>query len=142
MPTGQRVSFSTIATEYDYTKTMGIKLLEGRDFAREFNDSLSVVINQAAADFMGMKNPIGQKIEYNKESLTIIGVIPNVVMDSPYQPVEPMTLIFAPDWSSTISVRLNKTGNLQESIGRVENVFKKLNSTIFIQRCSSVEGYS
>ena len=129
MPTDQRVAFSTIATEYDYTKTMGIQLLEGRDFSREFNDSLSVVINQAAVDFMGMKNPIGQKIIYNKESLEIIGIMPNVVMDYPDQPVEPLTLIFAPDWSSTISVRLNKTTNLNESINQVESVFKKLNPT-------------
>jgi hypothetical protein len=42
MATDQRVAFSTITTEYDYTKTMGIKMIEGRDFSREFNDSLSV----------------------------------------------------------------------------------------------------
>ncbi len=129
MPAEQRVSFSTIATEYDYTKTMGVQLLAGRDFSREFNDSLSVVINQAAVDFIGMKNPIGQKIKFNKNDLTIIGVMRNVVMDSPYQPVEPLTLIFEPQWSSTITLRLNKTADLKESIDKIESVFKKLNPT-------------
>jgi predicted permease len=129
MNTEERVSFSTVATEYDYTKTMGIPLLEGGDFAREFNDTLSVVLNQAAVDFIGLKDPIGKKIIYNKQNLTIIGVMKDVVMDSPEQPVEPLTLIFAPDWSSTISVRLNKTDNINESIAKVESVFKKLNPT-------------
>jgi len=130
MPTEQRVSFSTIATEYDYTETMGIKMLEGRDFSRDFkSDSMAVVINQAAVELMGMEEPLGQKIIYNEQELEIIGVMPDVVMDSPYQPVEAMTLIFSPSWSSTITLRLNKTDNIGESINIVENVFKKLNPT-------------
>jgi putative ABC transport system permease protein len=130
MPSEQRVSFATIATEYDYTETMGIKLLEGRDFSREFNDTLSVVINQAAVDFMGMKDPIGKKIKFNSRDLTIIGVLSDVVMASPYQPVEPMTLIFDPEWSSTITVRLNKTSDLGASIDQVESYLKNLIRTI------------
>jgi putative ABC transport system permease protein len=130
MPTEQRVSFSTIATEYDYTETMGIKMLEGRDFSRDFkSDSMAVVINQAAVDLMGMEEPLGQKIIYNEQELEIIGVMPDVVMDSPYQPVEAMTLIFSPSWSNTITLRLNKTDNIGESINIVENVFRKLNPT-------------
>jgi len=126
----QRVGFSTIATEYDYTETMGIKMIEGRDFSRDFkSDSMAVIVNQAAVDLMGMEEPLGQKIIYNDQELEIIGVMPNVVMDSPYQPVEAMTLIFDPDWSSTITLRLNKTENLAKSITKVETVFKKLNPT-------------
>ncbi len=128
MQTDQRVSFSTIATEYDYAETMGIKMIEGRDFSRDFkSDSMAVVINQAAVDIMGMKDPIGEKLIINDYELEIIGVMPDIVMNSPYEPVEPMSLIFSPDWSSTITLRLNKTENLGESINIVENVFKKFN---------------
>lgn len=130
MPTDQRVSFATIATEYDYTETMGIKMLEGRDFSRDFkSDSTAVIINQAAVDLMALKNPIGQKIHFNDKDLEIIGVIPNVVMDSPYRPVEAMILIFDRDWSSTITIRLNESENLGASIDIIERVFKKLNPT-------------
>jgi len=128
MPTDNRVSFSTIATEYDYIKTMDIKLLEGRDFSKDFkSDSSAVIVNQAAVDLMAMKEPIGQTIEFNKQDLRIIGVVANIVMDSPYEPVEPMILVFAPGWSSTISVRLTKTSDVKESITKVEQVFQKLN---------------
>ena len=59
-PDDLRVIFTTIATEYDYTKTMGIKLLEGRDFSEEFkSDTSSILINKAAADLMKLKDPIG-----------------------------------------------------------------------------------
>jgi ABC-type antimicrobial peptide transport system permease subunit len=116
-----------IATEYDYTKTMGIKMIEGRDFSREFNDSLSVIVNEAAIKMMGMENPIGKKIETNGSLFEIIGVVPDVVMDSPYEPVEPMTLLFISGWSSTVTVRLSKTKDIQASLAKVESVFKKLN---------------
>jgi hypothetical protein len=127
MATDQRVAFSTIATEYDYTKTMGIKVVEGRDFSRDFNDSLSVVVNETAVKMMGMENPIGKKIETNGAQLEIVGVVPDIVMGSPYTPVEPMTLLFNPGWSSTVTVRLTNTNDLQASLSKVESVFKKLN---------------
>jgi predicted permease len=124
----QRVSFSTIATEYDYTETMGIKMIAGRDFSRDFkSDSSAVVINQAAVDFMGLKEPLGEKLMFNDQELTIIGIVPNIVMASPYTPVEPMTLVFSPDWSSTITVRLNQTTDIKGAIAKVEQVFKKHN---------------
>lgn len=91
MATDQRVAFSTIATEYDYTKTMGIEMIEGRDFSRDFNDTLSVIVNEAAVKMMGMDEPIGKKIEMNGAKFEIVGVVPDIVMDSPYAPVEPMT---------------------------------------------------
>ena len=37
---GLQVDFTTIATEYDYTETMGIKMVEGRDFSRDFRRTL------------------------------------------------------------------------------------------------------
>lgn len=124
----QRVAFSTIATEYDYTKTMGIKMIEGRDFSRDFlSDSMAVVINQAAVDLMGLQDPIGQKLELNNQKFEIIGIMQNVVMASPYEPVEPMVLIFSPTWSSTITVRLSQTPDLNGALAKVEQIFKKHN---------------
>lgn len=128
MNTEERVSFSTIATEYDYIETMGVKMIAGRDFSRDFpSDSMAVLINQAAADFMGMKDAIGQKLIYNNDPHEIIGVTANVVMDSPYQPVEPLVMIFDPSWTSTVTLRLKPTDDLSASIDQVEEVFKKLN---------------
>lgn len=128
MPTGQRISFSTIATEYDYTETMGIKILEGRDFSRDFkSDSMAVLVNKAAIDLMGIKNPIGQKIKVLGDQREIIGVMDNVVMASPYLPIEPLTLTFSKYWSSTVTIRLNKTQDLKATLDKVSQVFKKLN---------------
>ncbi|MFM7487965.1 MAG: ABC transporter permease, partial [Cytophagales bacterium] len=115
-------------TEYDYTETMGVKVIEDRDFSPEFkSDSSAVIVNEAAVKIMGMKNPIGQKLEIWGSQREIVGVIEDMVMDSPYSPVQPLTMLFIPDWSSTVSIRLNKTDDVPASLGKVEAVFKKLN---------------
>ncbi|MCU0357693.1 MAG: ABC transporter permease [Cyclobacteriaceae bacterium] len=129
MEPSTRVVFSTIATEYDYIKTMGIRLVEGRDFSPEFNDSTHVIINQAAADRMGLTDPIGATLSMWGADLTIIGVTENILMNSPYEIVEPMVLVFEPGWSSTITLRLARTNDLKASIDEVEGIFRKLNPT-------------
>ncbi len=130
MATDQRMFFTVVHTEYDYVQTMGAKIIAGRDFSRDFkSDSLAVVMNQAAIKLMGMDNPIGQRVKFNgnDSDFTIIGVISDMVMDSPYSPVQPMALIFDSNWSSTVTIRLNRTKDLEASLAKVEGVFKKLN---------------
>ncbi|MBX2946278.1 MAG: ABC transporter permease [Cyclobacteriaceae bacterium] len=140
MEPGTRVIFSTIATEYDYVKTMGINLLEGRDFSREFNDSTSVIINQAAVDVMGLTEPVGSKVNMWGGEFTIVGVTENVIMNSPFEPVAPMVVVFEPEWNSTITLRLEKTSDLSGAINKVEDVFKRLNPTYpFAYRFADVE---
>lgn len=124
----QRVSFTTIATEYDYLKTMRIKLLEGRDFSEEYkSDSLALIINQKAQAIMAMEDPIGKKVSMWGSEFTIIGLVEDVVMGSPYQPVDPMIIVHIPDWSSTITLRFNQHSDIQTSIETIESLFKKHN---------------
>ena len=140
MPEGTRVVFTTIATEYDYSKTMGVKLIEGRDFSPEFNDSSKVVVNQSAVKTMGLTNTLGEKLNMWGREWEIIGVIEDIIMDSPYEPVAPMVIVFEPNWTSTITIRLEKTKELTASIAQVEDVFKKLNPTYpFAYRFVDVE---
>jgi putative ABC transport system permease protein len=120
-----KVTFTTVATEYDFAETMGVKMLEGRDFSPEFkSDSSAIVINKAALDIMGLQNPIGQKIRIWGDERPIVGVMDNIVMGSPFEPVAPLALALIPDWSSTISVRLESTSDVQAAVSKVEKVFK------------------
>ena len=99
--------FSTIATDYDYTKTLGIKLIDGRDFSRDFADSNSVILNEAAVKRMGLKNPVGETLKWNDKPMTVIGVIPDIQMESPFRPISPLTIVFNKDWVSYVDIRMN-----------------------------------
>jgi putative ABC transport system permease protein len=126
-PEELRVIFTTIATEYDYIKTMGITLLEGRDFSEDFkSDTSSIIINKAGLELMNLKEPIiGTELELWGGKRKLIGVTENVLMGSPYDPVKPMFIVLNPEWIDVVTVRLKKTKDLQASIATVQKVFEK-----------------
>lgn len=120
------VSFATISTEYDYTRTLGIRMLQGRDFAPEYPaDTASIIINESAMKTMGLQQPLGEKITMWGKPWTIVGVMEDVVMQSPAQPVAPLVMIFNPSWSSTLSIRLHNGIPTDQALAEVEAVFKK-----------------
>jgi putative ABC transport system permease protein len=100
------LNLAIVSTTYDYTSTMGIKILEGRDFRPQFNDSSSVIINARAAEYMKLENPLGQKIRWFGRELTIVGVTDNVVMKSPHEQVDPLVMLFEPGNMRHINIRL------------------------------------
>lgn len=128
-PEDLKVIFTTIAAEYDYTKAMGIKVLEGRDFSEDFkSDTSAILINKAALELMELDDPIGTELDLWGGKRKLIGVVDNTLMGSPYAPVKPMFVILDKDWSSSIvTVRLKKTAGLQASIAEVQSIFEKYN---------------
>ncbi|HYC87326.1 MAG TPA: FtsX-like permease family protein [Chryseosolibacter sp.] len=125
-PEGQRYIFATIATEYDYTKTLGIRLLQGRDFSEDVkSDTAAIIVNQAAIDLMQLKDPIGTQLVLWGAKRTLIGVVENSLMDSPYETISPMFMVLIPDWVNAVTIRLSRSSDLRESLAKVEAVFKK-----------------
>lgn len=126
-PVEKSVIFSTITTEYDYTKTLGIKLIDGRDFSKDFADSNGVILNQAAVKRMGLKNPVGELLKWNDQPMVVIGVIPDIQMESPFRPISPLTIIFNKDWVSYIDVRINPNMSASKAISIMKPIFDKYN---------------
>ncbi|GAB4031172.1 ABC transporter permease [Spirosoma gilvum] len=128
-PADESVIFTTIATSYDYTKTMGIKLKEGRDFSREFaTDSTGVILNEAAVKRMGLKHPVGERMRWANRDWTVVGVVPDIVVEwSPYRAVAPMTIIFAKDWVNFIDLRINPAISPSAAIDKIRPIFDKYN---------------
>ena len=86
----------TVFVSYDYGKTLGWNLLEGRDFSREFlTDSGAFILNEAAVNYTGLKNPVGQVIHWRDKDHPIIGVVKNMIMQSPYSPADPTFLPYS-----------------------------------------------
>ena len=82
--------FATMAITLDYGKTMGWTFVQGRDYSEEFaTDSSAVILNESAVQFMGLKNPIDEEILWKDKKFKVIGVIKDMIMDSPYQSARP-----------------------------------------------------
>lgn len=118
--------FATIRVTHDFGKTVGWEFTQGRDFSRDFvTDSTGVVLNEAAVKFMNIGNPIGKQIKWDDMTLTVIGVIKDMVMESPYDPVKQSIYLISYTNTSWISLKLNPTISATESIASVKATFKK-----------------
>lgn len=125
--TTEKIQFSRVSTEYDFIKTNGIRILDGRDFSPDFkSDSNAVLVNKTAVGIMDMKNPIGEKIKTKDRELTIIGVFEDVVRGSPFDPVAPSYVGMLGDGNNHLTLRLSRTDNLPETLKRLDAIFKKL----------------
>ncbi len=79
------VAMQNWSIDYDYVTTLGMEILKGRNFSREFStDSNGVIINETAARLFGYQNPIGKKISKliditsaATKNYTVIGVVKN-----------------------------------------------------------------
>ncbi|HWJ24992.1 MAG TPA: FtsX-like permease family protein, partial [Flavisolibacter sp.] len=122
-------SFGTIAVTEDFGRTIGWQVKEGRDFSKEFaTDSLAMVLNESAVQLIGMKKDIvGETIRFNDKNYTVIGVIKDMIMESPYKPVTPTVFLYDRNWANIITVAIRQGAPVKTALGKIESVFKKYN---------------
>jgi putative ABC transport system permease protein len=107
----------------NYIPTLGMKLMEGRNFSIKMGmDSSATIINKAMAEKLGFRNPIGEKITNGGEHLTIIGVVDNFYYESVKQKVKPLLMILG-NSNSVISVKVNAT-DMKQALTSISRVWK------------------
>ena len=122
---GQEISVIVSSVQYDWAKTVGIKMLEGRDFSPAFaTDSTSCIINESTVQKMGLKEPIiGQKIG----GRNIIGVFQNFVYNNPSGIIAPMVISLQTGNLPHFFVRIKNDNNWQSTLAQIEKAVKKIN---------------
>ena len=125
---GQAVEFPNIDISPDYGKTIAWQLTAGRDLSSTYlTDSLAFVINETAVKFMGLKNPVGETLKWDGVSFHIIGVIKDMVAESPYFPVRPTLFHLLKGGGDYVILRVNPKISTSEALGKIEKVYKTYN---------------
>ncbi|MEN0052466.1 MAG: ABC transporter permease [Mucilaginibacter sp.] len=129
-PDQHNTTFSCFKTSGDFVKTFGFKLTGGRDIDMTGypTDSASIVINEAAVKVFGFKDAVGQTVKNGNQLFTVVGVIKDFIIGSPYQPVNPM-IIFGANMEKygTLTFRINDHQSMSKSLKIAEGIFKKYN---------------
>lgn len=114
--------------DYDWTKTMGVKIVEGRDFSPEYGaDTFSCILNQTAVRRMGLKDPVvGTKIT-NDTAYTVVGVVEDFVYNDAFGVVEPLFIGLDHTNLNSFFVRIKNDGNWKKLLQEMEAVHKKIN---------------
>ena len=122
------IDFGNVSVAWDYGKTVGWTIKEGRDFSKEFgSDSSAFIINEAAAHFMGLEKPIGETVTWFGTPFTVIGVVKNMVMNSPYDEVRPVIYNLSNEAGGVILAKINPNSSTKDALSNIEKVFKKFN---------------
>ncbi len=125
----QAVDFPNNAVSVDYGKTIGWKIVQGRDFSRDFaSDSSAFILNEAAVKFIGFKgDPVGQTIHWNNRPFTVIGIVKDLLVQSPYQPVRAAMWHLTGGMESVFLLRINPKSGVKDAMSKIETVFKRVN---------------
>jgi putative ABC transport system permease protein len=129
-PAGLQVIVDGQMTDAGYTKTLGIRMLEGKDFTGTAADSANMLLNKAAVDAMHLTHPLGRVLRYGPKAWTVIGVLDNVTMDNPFRPVDPLLVYYNPASSPLTSVRLKEGVAPQDAVAVLKTLVKKYDADV------------
>lgn len=131
-PEGFQEDLAWTEVSPEYAKSLNLKIVDGRDFSREFaSDSTGVLLNETAVKYMGIEDPVGKfitdsDVEDPFEPMKIIGVVQDMIAQSPYEPVKQGMYVFDKNNNgSYYNLRLNPNKSASENIAIIERVFKE-----------------
>ncbi|NJN41645.1 MAG: FtsX-like permease family protein [Flammeovirgaceae bacterium] len=120
------IEINVLSVDADFLQTMGMRLVEGRDFSNNVAvDSAHYIVNEVLATIMGFDSPVGKGLYVWGVDGTVIGVVKNFHMDSMYEPIAPLIIRYDPGNTSVAFIRTQ--GNVKTAIEEIEAVTKKLN---------------
>jgi putative ABC transport system permease protein len=126
------IIFSNVV-DYDYVKTMGMEIVKGRDFSKEFStDSNAIIINETLLKKLGWEDPMNKKITgFHYDStfeLHIVGVVKDFHFRSLHDAIEPCLMYIGPGNDNYLNVRLHP-GNITESINAIQKKWEETESS-------------
>jgi hypothetical protein len=116
-------------TAVDWAKTTGVEVIQGRDIDIYTypSDTTAMLLNEAAVKAMGFEDPIGEIIREFGNEYHVVGVVRDFILESPYDPIRPMTIGGPAGWLNHLHIKLNAQGDPTEQLQQIEAIFKKHN---------------
>jgi putative ABC transport system permease protein len=125
----ERSFFYANFVDYDYLPTLGVKMVEGRNFSREFPSDAtgSVLINQAAMKAFGWEHAVGRKLPFGFDDMTVVGLMDDFHFYPVHRKIEPLILSLpGTGWLSSIgeiAVRVNSE-DIQGTMSLLEETWE------------------
>ncbi|MGC3943000.1 MAG: ABC transporter permease [Chryseolinea sp.] len=121
-----RTPFAVRPVNYGMLELLNLHVTEGRLFSREHQDSINIVVNEAAIRAMGMKDPVGKTVTLGPFKPMIVGVVRDFHYESLHSSVAPMFFILAPMYTQKVMAKL-AAGDPHPAIERLQKLHKEFN---------------
>ncbi|MCI0471837.1 MAG: FtsX-like permease family protein, partial [Candidatus Aminicenantes bacterium] len=109
--------------DYDFLNTFGIKLVEGRNFSKQFQGDIdsAYILNRSAVHEFGWTSAVGKDFSIgNRSKGTVIGVVEDFHFESLHKEIKPLVLFIFPRSFSYFSIRTNP-GNISPTLQFLKN---------------------
>ena len=131
-----------MTVDEDFVKTLGLEIVDGRGFAKEFNDISNVVINEAAIKEFGWDDPVGMKLKRISDpgersgDFTVVGVVKDFHYNSLHEDIDSFVLFTLPEVQPQqqqqqqppvyplMNVRI-RSDDTPSNLAAIENTWKK-----------------
>ena len=122
------IMFTNTAAGYDFVKTMGLQLKEGREFSPAYGtDTVGYLLNEEAAKRIGYKDPIGRRLKFWGHEGHIVGVVRNFHFNSLHDPIRPLIIFYGEADSYGNALVRTKAGQSKEALKGLEALCRQLN---------------
>lgn len=127
----------------NFANTVQWNFVEGRNFSKDFKtDSTAVIINEAAAKFMGVTDLTSKQLSKRGISYTIIGIIQNTLSESPFKSITPTAyfLDFLP--KNKITLRLNEHQDISQTMKAIAQQFNRFDPDLIFDYAFTDKEYA
>jgi len=115
------------AIDENFLGTLGIKIVNGRNFSGPPDTLHSILVNEAMAKHFGWTNAIGKRVKFPGDTsghyLEVVGVMKDFNQKSLYNPISPLLLFYGPN-GNIIQLKINQ-GDIKQTITKVGSTWKK-----------------
>lgn len=125
------INFAYNQIYYNFEKTLGLELIEGRFFSAQRpvsfyqSSNLQFVINEEAAEVMGFKSAVGKQLRVMNKTGEIIGVVKNFHFQNLREKIKPLVLILDPRLVYHILVRV-QSGTVLPTLNIIQENYRKM----------------
>jgi len=87
-----------------------------------------MILNESAVKQIGMKKDIlGENIQYDGKNYRVVGVVKDIIQESPYKAVTPTVYVADHTWIGIVTVAMKTGVPVKDALAKIEKVFKKYN---------------
>jgi ABC-type antimicrobial peptide transport system permease subunit len=112
----------------EFGKVTGWQVIQGRDFSRDMptNDH-PIIINETAVRYLNLKNPVGEVLsrDHGNERYTIVGVVKDMISESPFEPVRQMIFFLNKHFINTVDIRVHPQASMSNALAAIKAAFNK-----------------
>ena len=123
---------SIMVADENFIPTMDIKVIDGRNFSLEFDDSLSMVINEEMMRLLKWNDAVGKKISLqtgqnptDQTAYTVVGVVKDFHFATLRHKLEPLFMLYNKN-NGALSIKV-KAADVESSIAHIQESWKKVN---------------